>query len=80
MAYDDLYPGQVSTATVEVEMQRNENRPSWINEVPIRVTIKETEPLGYVINDEINAVDRDGVSYFLCVWNAIVHVFKHHFF
>ena len=64
MAYDDLYPEGTSTATVDVTMQRNENRPRWQHEVPIRVTIKETEPVGYVVTNKPRAVDQDGVSFF----------------
>ena len=62
VSYDDLYPEGTATATVEVTMQRNENRPAWRHETPIRVTIKETEPLGYVVTDKPNAVDPDKVS------------------
>ena len=61
LAFDDLYPEQTSTATVEINVLRNQNRPSWTNQVPIRVTINETEPLGYLVTDEPNAVDADGV-------------------
>jgi hypothetical protein len=43
-------------------MIRNENRPQWNNEVPLRLKIRETEPLGYVITDVINATDPDNVS------------------
>ncbi len=71
-AYDDLYPGGTSTATVDVTMQRNENRPRWQHETPIRVTIKETEPMGFVVTDKPRAVDQDGVS---CVY---MYLFEFH--
>ena len=63
-AYDDVYPMMTSTAAVEVTMQRNENRPKWTHEIPLRLTIKETEPLGYVVTDKPNATDADGVCSF----------------
>ena len=62
MAFDDVYPSQTSTATVDVNMLRNENRPSWTHATPINVKIRETEPLGYLVTDQPNAVDADGVS------------------
>ncbi len=62
MAYDDLYPEGTSTATVDVTMQRNENRPRWQHETPLRVTIRETVPNGFVVTDKPRAADQDGVS------------------
>ena len=73
MAYDDLYPEGTSTATVDVTMQRNENRPRWQHETPIRVIIKETEPVGYVVTDKPRATDQDGVTTFykLCQFRKL---------
>ena len=67
LAYDDIYPEQSATATIDIQMQRNENRPQWTNETPLRVTIRETEPLGYIISSEPNATDADGVNV-RCNW------------
>ena len=61
-AFDNTYPEGTSTATVDVTVQRNLNRPKWTHETPIRLTIKETVPLGYVVTDKPNATDPDGVS------------------
>jgi protocadherin Fat 4 len=60
MAYDNIYPEQTSTATVEITMQRNENRPTWSHESTLRLTINETEPLGYLVTNKPNATDADG--------------------
>ena len=38
-AHDDIYPRAVATATVEVTMLRNENRPTWSHETPLRLTL-----------------------------------------
>ena len=61
-AHDDIYPRAVATATVEVTMLRNENRPTWSHETPLRLTLNEREPLGYVVTDVPEATDLDGVS------------------
>lgn len=62
MAYDNIYPEQTSTATVEITIQRNENGPKWTHEIPLRLTINETEPLGYIVTNQPKATDPDGVS------------------
>jgi len=64
-AYDDVYPEQTSTATININMIRNENRPQWTNNVPLNIKIRETDPLGYIITDVINATDADKVSLFI---------------
>ena len=64
-SFDDLYPEQTSTASIAINMIRNENRPKWTNEVPLRLTISETLPLGYVLTDVINATDADNVCVFI---------------
>lgn len=61
VAFDDIYPKQTSTATVEVNMIRNLNRPEWKMETPVEVTIKETDSIGSVVTDVIRAEDPDGV-------------------
>ncbi len=64
-AFDDLYPEQTSTATIDINMIRNENRPRWNNEVPLRITISETLPMGAIVTSQINAtdLDRDVIQY-----------------
>ena len=62
MSYDNLYPDNQATATVTIEVSRNENKPRWTNENPIRIEVNETVPLGYVISNEIAAIDDDNVS------------------
>ena len=62
-AYDDVFPAQSSTATIDVRMQRNEHRPEWQHDTSLRYKIRETVPLGYVISEKPRATDRDGVSH-----------------
>lgn len=73
-AYDPTYPEQTSTATVDLNILRNENRPQWTHEVPVRVTIDETEPLGYVVTDEPHAEDGDGVSIMTKLQVVLFHI------
>ncbi len=60
-AFDSIYPEQTSTATVEVNVLRNEARPRWLMQHPIEVKIKETEQIGTEIV-MVEAQDPDGVS------------------
>ena len=59
VAYDDVFPSQRTTATVEVSVLRNEQRPRWTHENPLRVSISELLPLGAVVTDTPNAEDAD---------------------
>ena len=43
-------------------MLRNEHRPAWTHATPLRLSISERQPLGYIVTDVPNASDEDGVS------------------
>ncbi|GFN78435.1 protocadherin fat 4, partial [Plakobranchus ocellatus] len=58
IAYDIAYPSEVTTATVDITVSRNENSPVFTAS-PYRVTINETASIGQSILT-VSATDADG--------------------
>ena len=66
-AYDDVFPSQRATATVQVRVLRNEQQPRWTHDNPLEVSISELLPLGATVTEVPNAEDADdGVSGLPC--------------
>lgn len=60
-AFDTIFPANTATCVVDVTVRRNEHTPAWVNSVPVRETVNETVPLGYIITSSLRAVDLDNV-------------------
>jgi hypothetical protein len=60
VAYDSLYPGNVATATVVINVERNPNKPKFETET-YTVTIDEKHMLGMAVLN-ITANDADQVT------------------
>lgn len=64
-----MYPEDRGTATVTVEVNRNENQPQWINSETVRETISDRVVLGYTVTDKVKATDADDRVWFIFSFN-----------